>query len=109
MNNTTTSAVQSFQNIPIIIDDIYKTQWVLKTYLVYMNVVEMRRVVYGLEETLHLAWGPSVDHQHEGYPHRYRRHSLHRVVLPLHIHIHFACTNTQTHTLATMNLSVARN
>lgn len=55
MNNTTTSAVQSFQNIPIIIDDIYKTQWVLKTYLVHMNVVEMRRVVYGLEETLHLA------------------------------------------------------
>lgn len=61
------------------------------SHLVHVDVVEVRRVVDGLEEALQLAGRPPVDHQHEGDPHRPQGETLGGVLVPLDVGVGFTC------------------
>lgn len=60
-------------------------------HLINMYIVVVRDVVDGFEEALKLARGSSVDHQDKRYLHWFEWKALCRVLIPLDIHIGFAC------------------
>lgn len=57
-----------------------------------MDVVVVRRVVDGFEETPELTRGSAVDDQDEGDPYRHELGSIWRVLVPLYVHISLTWT-----------------
>lgn len=65
------------------------------SHLVYVDVVVVRGVVDGFEETLELTRGSAVDHQDEGDAYRRRLGSVCGVLVPLYVHVSLTWTETK--------------